>query len=77
MWNTPRRNRGWLDSSRDWGRSPDRLSAYEQWSLSYQEALRNELPRGVEVVESGETVDGATSFARGQGRLGTFWSQSS
>ena len=32
----------------------DRLSAYEQWSLSYEDALRNELRRGVEVVESGE-----------------------
>ena len=50
----------------------DRLSAYEQWSLSYEEALRNELRRGVEVVESGETVDGAASFARGQGRHGAF-----
>ncbi len=50
----------------------DRLSAYEQWSLSYEEALRNELRRGVQVVESGETVDGATSFARGQGRHGVF-----
>ena len=44
----------------------------KQWSLSYEEALRNELRRGVEVVESGETVDGATSFARGQGRHGAF-----
>ncbi len=50
----------------------DRLSAYEQWSLPYEEALRNELRRGVEVVESGETVNGATSFARGQGRHGAF-----
>jgi enoyl-CoA hydratase len=50
----------------------DRLSAYEQWSLSYEDALRNELRRGVEVVESGETVDGAASFARGQGRHGAF-----
>jgi enoyl-CoA hydratase len=50
----------------------DRLSAYEQWSLSYEEALRNELRRGVEVVESGETVAGATSFTRGQGRHGAF-----
>jgi enoyl-CoA hydratase len=50
----------------------DRLSAYEQWSLSYEDALRNELSRGVEVVESGETVTGATSFTRGQGRHGTF-----
>jgi enoyl-CoA hydratase len=50
----------------------DRLSAYEQWSLPYSEALRNELRRGVEVIESGETVTGATSFARGQGRHGVF-----
>jgi enoyl-CoA hydratase len=50
----------------------DRLSAYEQWSLSYEEALRNELRRGIEVVDSGETVNGATSFARGQGRHGAF-----
>jgi enoyl-CoA hydratase len=50
----------------------DRLSAYEQWSLSYEDALRNELSRGVEVVESGETVTGATSFTRGQGRHGMF-----
>jgi enoyl-CoA hydratase len=48
------------------------LSAYEQWSLSYEDALRNELRRGVEVVDSGETVAGATSFTRGQGRHGTF-----
>jgi enoyl-CoA hydratase len=49
-----------------------RLSAYEQWSLSYEDAFRNELRRGVEVVESGETVSGASSFARGQGRHGAF-----
>ena len=50
----------------------DRLSAYEQWSLPYQEAWRNELRRGMEVVQSGETVAGATSFASGQGRHGAF-----
>jgi enoyl-CoA hydratase len=50
----------------------DRLSAYEQWSLSYEEAIRNELRRGIEVVESGESVAGATSFSRGQGRHGAF-----
>jgi enoyl-CoA hydratase len=50
----------------------DRLSAYEQWSLSYEEALRNELRRGIEVIESGETVTGATLFTRGQGRHGVF-----
>ena len=50
----------------------DRLSAYEQWSLSSQDALRNELQRGREVIESGETAAGAASFARGQGRHGAF-----
>jgi enoyl-CoA hydratase len=50
----------------------DRLSAYEQWSLPYEEALRNELRRGIEVVESGETHSGARSFTRGQGRHGAF-----
>ena len=50
----------------------DRLSAYEQWSFSYDEALRNELRRGRDVIESGETAAGAASFASGQGRHGTF-----
>src|SRR6266446_3222039 len=50
----------------------DRLSAYEQWSLSYQDALRNELQRGLEVEESREHVAGAASFVRGHGRHGAF-----
>lgn len=50
----------------------DRLSAYEQWSLSYEDALRNELRRGREVIESGETAAGAAAFVRGQGRHGAF-----
>ena len=50
----------------------DRLSAYEQWSLTYDEAMRNELRRGRAVVESGETAAGAASFARGKGRHGAF-----
>jgi enoyl-CoA hydratase len=50
----------------------DRLSAYEQWSLPYTEAMRNELRRGIEVIESGETLTGAAAFAGGQGRHGTF-----
>jgi enoyl-CoA hydratase len=50
----------------------DRLSAYEQWSMSYQDALRNELFRGKQVIASGETGAGATAFARGQGRHGAF-----
>jgi enoyl-CoA hydratase len=50
----------------------DRLSAYEQWSLSYTDAMRNELRRGLEVTGSGETITGATAFAAGQGRHGAF-----
>jgi enoyl-CoA hydratase len=50
----------------------DRLSAYEQWSLSYTDAMRNELRRGLEVAASGETVTGATAFAGGKGRHGAF-----
>jgi enoyl-CoA hydratase len=48
----------------------DRLSAYEQWSLSGDEARRNELRRGLEVVSSGEASTGATRFAKGAGRHG-------
>ena len=49
----------------------DRLSCYEQWSLPTAEAIRNEFRRGMHVIESGETVDGATRFASGAGRHGT------
>jgi enoyl-CoA hydratase len=48
----------------------DRLSAHEQWSLSYEDALRNEVRRGLEVVRSGETTAGAQRFASGAGRHG-------
>ena len=50
----------------------DRLSAYEQWSLGYEEAWRNELKRGLEVIAAGETAQGAARFARGAGRHGRF-----
>ncbi len=48
----------------------DRLSAYEQWSLPLAEALRNEFRRGMQVVGSGETAEGAARFAAGAGRHG-------
>ena len=48
----------------------DRLSSYEQWSLPWSEAERNEFHRGMAVLESGETVAGAKRFAAGQGRHG-------
>jgi len=50
----------------------DRLSAYAQWSLPYQDTLRNELRHGLEVIGSGETHVGATAFAHGKGRHGVF-----
>ena len=48
----------------------DRLSAYEQWDLTWDEALRNEVRRGLEVLASGETVAGANRFSAGAGRHG-------
>jgi enoyl-CoA hydratase/carnithine racemase len=50
----------------------DRLSAYEQWNLSLPEALAMEVTRGMEVIRSGETREGATRFAEGAGRHGSF-----
>lgn len=50
----------------------DRLSAYEQWDLDLPAALRNEFGRGMSVIQSGETVAGATRFQQGQGRHGNF-----
>ena len=52
----------------------DRLSALEQWDLAFAEAIGNELRRGLEVVNSGETRDGAARFAAGAGRHGSFTS---
>ncbi len=48
----------------------DRLSAYEQWSLPTAGALVNEFRRGMQVIESGETVAGAKRFSGGEGRGG-------
>ena len=50
----------------------DRLSAYEQWGLSLESALANEFRRGMEVIDSRETVEGASRFAAGRGRHGDF-----
>jgi enoyl-CoA hydratase len=50
----------------------DRWSSLEQWELSLEAALSNEFRRGVEVLSSGEATEGATRFARGEGRHGSF-----
>jgi enoyl-CoA hydratase len=53
------------------GLRSDRLSMYEQWALSWEEALGNETRRGLEVLRSGESVEGARRFAAGHGRHGS------
>ena len=50
----------------------DRLSAYEQWAQPLESALANEFRRGMDVIESRETVTGASRFAAGLGRHGDF-----
>jgi enoyl-CoA hydratase len=50
----------------------DRLSAYEQWSLPLEEALKNELRRGRETLSSGEILDGLARYVAGAGRHGKF-----
>jgi len=50
----------------------DRLSAIEQWGLDLGPALANEVRRGMATIRSGETQAGATRFAGGEGRHGSF-----
>jgi len=50
----------------------DRLSSYRQWSLSLEDALREETRLGLETIASGETLEGAARFQRGAGRHGRF-----
>ncbi|MEO8606217.1 MAG: enoyl-CoA hydratase-related protein, partial [bacterium] len=50
----------------------DRQSSYRQWTLSMQDALREETRLGMEVLASGETAAGAARFASGAGRHGSF-----
>jgi enoyl-CoA hydratase len=50
----------------------DRMSAYEQWNLSLEDALQNEFNRGMKVISSGETLAGADRFAKGIGKHGKF-----
>jgi enoyl-CoA hydratase len=43
----------------------DRLSAIEQWSLDWKEAMDNELRHGLATLKSGETRSGAERFSHG------------
>lgn len=48
----------------------DRLSVIEQWSLSEDEAIANEIAHGLATIGSGETAAGARTFGGGAGRHG-------
>src|SRR5262249_11044890 len=50
----------------------DRTSAYEALSLPYDQAMRNEFTRGMAVVASKESQEGAKRFVGGAGRGGKF-----
>lgn len=50
----------------------DRQSAYEQWSLDFTAAMENEFRLGLTTIQSGETVNGAGRFFKGEGRHGKF-----
>ncbi|MBC2714344.1 MAG: crotonase/enoyl-CoA hydratase family protein [Desulfobacteraceae bacterium] len=50
----------------------DRLSAYEQFSMSIDDALINEYKHGVNSINSSELIDGLDRFNKGQGRHGSF-----
>lgn len=50
----------------------DRLSAYEQWDMAFIDAMGNEFQRGMKTINKGETLEGATTFAKGVGRHGKF-----
>ncbi len=50
----------------------DRLSAIRQWSLDIDSALLAETRDSLDVLRSGEGLEGATRFAQGAGRHGSF-----
>lgn len=52
------------------GLRADRMSVYEQWSLSWEDARRNELKHGLRVLASGESRTGAQRFTSGKGKHG-------
>jgi len=48
------------------------MSSYRQWELPLGGALQLETELGMDVIRSGETLEGATRFAKGAGRHGSF-----
>lgn len=50
----------------------DRQSVLDQWGCDETEAMLNEVRLGIKTLASGETVEGAKRFAKGEGRHGQF-----
>jgi enoyl-CoA hydratase len=50
----------------------DRSSVYEQWDLDYTAAMSGEFAHGRNTLASGEALRGASRFASGHGRGGSF-----
>jgi enoyl-CoA hydratase len=50
----------------------DRLSAYQQWDMSYADAMANEFAHGVASLAGGGATAGAARFSSGKGRGGSF-----
>lgn len=50
----------------------DRRSVYDQWDLSFDDAMVNEARLGWATLTSGETRSGAARFSSGKGRGGSF-----
>ncbi|MEA2678370.1 MAG: enoyl-CoA hydratase, partial [Candidatus Binataceae bacterium] len=50
----------------------DRMSAYEGWGFTIDDAMQNEYRHGIATINSGETRSGAERFAAGVGRHGKF-----
>lgn len=50
----------------------DRMSVYQQESMDFSDAMKNEFRLGLDVIQSGETFNGAKTFASGKGRHGDF-----
>ena len=53
----------------------DRMSAIEQFNMTFEDAMANEFKRGLASLKT-ESVAGATRFAKGAGRHGDFKSSS-
>lgn len=50
----------------------DRLSAYEQFGMSLNEALQNEFKYGLDTLSTGEYLEGSKKFTDGKGKHGKF-----